>query len=88
MKKKNSVIPMPVRVISGLIGVTMLFFGFFGFMLSISRGVYQQTGMFYTQKPLNEVNGLAVDSIGNVYIGESESSCIQVYDPNGVFQLL
>lgn len=86
MQSKNSVIPMPIRVISGIIGVNMLFFGFFGFIRSACRGMYQQTGMFYTQKPLNEVNGLAVDSMGNVYIGESESSCIQVYDPNGVFQ--
>ena len=85
-KTNNSSIPMSIRILSGVLGVAMLFFGFFGFLLSASRGMHQQTEMFYTQKPLSEINGLAVDSAGNIYIGESESSCIQVYDPNGVFQ--
>lgn len=84
--QKNRTMPMPIRAISSIIGITMLFFGLFGFLLSAGRGMYHQTGIFYTQKPLNEINGLAVDSIGNVYIGESESSCIQVYNSNGVFQ--
>lgn len=85
-KKHNSAIPMPVRVLAGVLGIVMLFFGFFGFLCSIGRGMHYQTGIFYEQKPLNDINGIAVDSTGMIYIGESESSCIQVYDPNGKFQ--
>lgn len=41
---------------------------------------------YFQQHPLNEKHGIAVDSDGNIYIGEGQTGSIQVYDNIGNFQ--
>lgn len=74
-----------LKVIFTVIEICMTLFGFFGFMLSVS-GSSVSVGKYYEQYPLNQKNGIAVDSSGNLYIGEGERDCIQVYDSKGSFQ--
>lgn len=85
-KNKNSMIPTPLKVILSILGIVLFFIGFFGFFMSAARGMHQQMGIFNTQKPLNDINGIAVASNGDIYIGEMQSACIQVYNQSGVFQ--
>lgn len=36
-------------------------------------------------QPINDINGIAVDSDGNIYVGDMERSIIQVFGANGAF---
>jgi hypothetical protein len=76
-----------MRIAISFLAVMIFFFGFFGFFLgsSYSTGDYN-SGKYFKQHPLNEKNGIAADSFGNIYIGETETGSIQVYDPSGRFK--
>ncbi len=79
--KKHRILTTVLTVLE----ICMTLFGFFGFMLSVSRSSVN-VSKYYDQYPLNQKNGIAVDSSGNIYIGEGERDCIQVYDSKGSFQ--
>lgn len=84
MKQKRRTI---IKTILTLIAICLLLFGGIGFLLS-ALGSMGTVGneKYYKQHPLNEKNGIAVDSHGNIYIGEGQTGSIQVYDSLGNFQ--
>lgn len=55
------------------------------FGLSFTESSSNQQGVFYTAKAINHINGVAVDTDGNIYIGNQEGGYIQVFDNNGTF---
>lgn len=57
---------------------------FMGFLLGIS-GSSGKSDMFWVVKPIHQINGIAVDSKGNIYVGNGESSAIQVFQADGTF---
>lgn len=48
-------------------------------------GVNHATWLVDVEMPLSQVNGIAVDSTGNVYVGSRKYSRIQVYSREGAF---
>ena len=77
-----------LKIILNILFICLFLFGYIGFaIIAINNmGGKAYNGKYYNQYPLNDKNGIAVDSMGNIYIGEGERSCIQVYDINGNFQ--
>ena len=70
-----------------LLAVGLFFLGFMGFMISAMYSMGQKDiEKYYKQHPLNDKRGIAVDSSGNIYIGEGQTGSIQVYDSQGNFQ--
>jgi hypothetical protein len=58
-----------------------------GFMISAAYSMGKSgIGKYYEQYPLNDINGVAADSSGNIYIGEGQTGSIQVYDNQGNFK--
>lgn len=74
-----------IAFLTGL-GIFLMIFGFCGFLLGIGAAGGRVNSGNVLKRPLNEKNGLAVDSSGFIYIGEGESGSIQVYDGSGHFQ--
>lgn len=66
-----------------IVSIVFIIFGSFGFMLSL--GGDNNDDYFLKVKSINNVNGIAVDSIGNIYIGDLERSYIQVFNKEGNF---
>ena len=74
-----------VKIATTTIGVILLLFGFFGFFIAAGTRMSDKTGKLFNQKPLYTINGIAVDSIGNIYYGNKEHTSIDVYDNKGSF---
>ncbi len=77
-----------IRVILSIAAVFAIMIGFLGFFSSAYSSISNADRIverFDTQFPLHEINGVAVDSKGNLYYGTSQHSAIQVYDNHGVF---
>jgi hypothetical protein len=68
-----------------ILAVPIALVGFYGFCMGVALG-NDEVSKFYVQHPLNEKCGIAADSDGNIYVGESETGSIQVYNKQGVFQ--
>jgi hypothetical protein len=66
-------------------GAVILFIGIYGFFSIAISSATSNVGRFYNELPLLPLNGIAVDSKGNVFFGISEHNSIQVYDNMGVF---
>nr|HPK07597.1 hypothetical protein [Aminivibrio sp.] len=75
------------KTIPTIIGICMVLFGMAGFIFA-AMGSAGTAGAdtYYDQHALNEKNGIAVDSSGNIYVGEGETGSIQVYDGSGGFE--
>ncbi|MCT4594562.1 MAG: hypothetical protein N4A57_09900 [Anaeromicrobium sp.] len=73
-----------IKRVLTFVAVCMLVFGGVGFCSKM--GSVSSCHKYYKQYPLNDKNGIAVDSEGNIYIGEGETESIQVYDSLGNFQ--
>jgi len=85
-KKVISVDTNPIlRAIASVVGVLMLFFGFIGFFIASGAAASVISGRYYDQMPLYRIDGIAVDSNGNVHCGNFDYRSIQVYDSSGVF---
>ncbi len=83
LKKSNKV----VRIIITMIAVCLVLFGFIGFLASATGTMNDMNpNIYHDQHSLNDKNGIAVDSFGNIYIGEGETGSIQMYDHTGLFQ--
>ena len=74
-----------LKIIAFIIGFVIIIFGFSGFFSSFATATTNEDGMMASSLPLNEVNGIAVDSKGQIYIGDGQSSCIQVFNNTGQF---
>ena len=74
-----------LKIIAFIIGFVMIFFGMGGFLSSFATAATDKSGMMVSSVPINQVNGIAVDSIGQIYIGDGQSSCIQVFSNTGQF---
>ncbi|MCL2699858.1 MAG: hypothetical protein FWE68_06055, partial [Defluviitaleaceae bacterium] len=68
-----------------IIGVALVLFGFSGNGSVDVVSLNVETGRFYDPIPLRSVDGIAVDSAGNIYYGSFDYSSIQVYDSEGLF---
>jgi len=75
-----------IKNVLTLIGFCMILVGGFGFMTGLFRGSMVVIENNHHQYSLNQKNGIAVDSDGNIYIGDGGTGCIQVYDSTGIFQ--
>lgn len=74
-----------LKIIGAILGVLCVLFGFCGFFMSFAMSTSKKHGTFYSAKPINDVNGMAVDTDGYIYIGDKEGSYIQVFDESGNF---
>jgi len=74
-----------LRAIASVVGVLMLFFGFIGFFIASGAAASVISGRYYDQKPLHRIDGISVDSNGNIHCGNFDYRSIQVYDNSGVF---
>lgn len=76
-----------IRVVINIAAIFALMIGFLGFFSAFNSmdNADRIIERFDTQFPLHEINGIAVDSKGNLYYGTSQHSAIQVYDNQGVF---
>lgn len=75
------------KIILNLIGPCLFLFGVIGFSMNIGSSVGKaKIEKYFQQHPLNEKHGIAVDSDGNIYIGEGQTGSVQVYDNMGNFQ--
>jgi hypothetical protein len=84
MKSKIRII---LKTVLTLIAICIILFGGIGFSESgPSRMGNVKIKKYYEQRPLNQKAGIAVDSYGNIYIGDRDKGIIQVYDSMGDFQ--
>ncbi|MCL2224789.1 MAG: hypothetical protein FWB96_07470 [Defluviitaleaceae bacterium] len=68
------------------IGLLLLIIGFFGFFLTLNVPVTGRVGRFYDQMHMPRINGMAVDSAGNIFVGAGgHLGAIQVFDNTGIF---
>lgn len=75
------------KIVLSFVAFCLFWFGMMGFMMSAGSNMGKvEIKKLYKQHHLNEKNGIAVDSDGNIYIGEGETGSIQVYDSLGNFQ--
>lgn len=74
-----------LKVIAFIIGFILILFGLTGFLSSTATAPTDENGMMVSSLPLNEVNGIAVDSKRQIYVGDGQSSCIQVFSNTGQF---
>ncbi|PKM94174.1 MAG: hypothetical protein CVU84_11980 [Firmicutes bacterium HGW-Firmicutes-1] len=75
-------------ITTNIIAIALIIFGGIGYLSNLIQAInYDNIGhnKYYEQKPLNDQQGFAVDSSGNIYMGTMEFSGIQVYDGNGKF---
>lgn len=75
---------LKTKVLFLVIGVILVIFGSSGFLISISYKT-DPIGRYNDQKPLYSVNGIVVDSKGNLYYGTDQYNSIQVYNNKGAF---
>lgn len=76
-----------LKIFFTIIGIFLLLFGFIGFMTCAATSTSSvNVSKYYKPYPLNDKNGLVVDSNGNIYIGDTQTGSIQVYDMSGNFQ--
>ncbi len=75
----------PIKIIAFCIGTLFLLFGFIGFMYVAANAMATQYQALSTPLPINQVNGMAVDSKGQIHIGDSQTSSIQTFDSSGRF---
>ena len=73
-----------MKIITSMVCVILIIIGFFGFFIQMGN-TPNRVERSYDPKPLHEINGFAVDSIGNIYFGLTQHSSIQVYDNRGNF---
>jgi len=78
-------ITLTIRVCLTMLGIAMVVFGFSGFVMVLGIAAREPQGIFYDEKPLYSVEGIAVDSAGNLYFGNREHQTIHVYDNEGRF---
>ncbi|PAB55461.1 hypothetical protein [Anaeromicrobium sediminis] len=84
MKSKNNNI---IKMVLTVVAMFLFLFGWIGgFISGLSSMDSVNSQKYYKQYPLNEKNGIAVDSDSNIYIGEGQTGSIQVYDSTGNFQ--
>ncbi len=74
------------KVIGLILGIVLFLFGFLGFFSAFATSVKTVQETFEKARPINEKNGLAVDSEGNFYVGDAQGSYIQVFDKTGKFK--
>lgn len=72
-----------IKIVS--IGGTLGIFGLCTYLVVLF--VSQNLNYEYINKPvsISQFNGLSVDSMGNIYIGEGENDLVQVFNENGKF---
>lgn len=76
---------MKSKAIITILGIIFFICGFFGIFLTMNFPVTGRIGRFYDQLPMGAVNRIVVDSSGNIYVGVTYRSSIQVYDNTGMF---
>lgn len=83
----NSKTNATLKTVLTFIAVCIFMFGWMeGFINSFNNINNDEIVKYYDQRPLNEKNGIVVDSEKNIYIGDMETGSIQVYDSLGNFQ--
>jgi hypothetical protein len=76
-----------LKIVLTIVAFCLILFGWMGFMISASYSMGKSgVDKYYEQYPLNDVNGIAVDSAGDIYIGEGQTGSIQVYNSQGNFK--
>lgn len=74
------------KIILTLLGFSFVLFGLIGFVSNSFQGMSSKLEKFYIQHPLNDKNGLVIDSNNNIYVGETQTGSIQVYNSEGNFE--
>jgi hypothetical protein len=73
-----------LKILAFIIGLIMIVFGFLGFA-SFFATTTNEDGVMVSASPIHDVNGIAVDSKGQIYIGDVESGSIQAFSKTGQF---
>ncbi|MHC1723008.1 MAG: hypothetical protein AB9836_07400 [Aminipila sp.] len=83
----NSKTNATLKIVLTFIAVCIFLFGWMGgFINSFNNMNNYEIVKYYDQRPLNDKNGIVVDSEKNIYIGDMETGSIQVYDSLGNFR--
>lgn len=73
------------KYLSTVLYSLMILFGIGGIILSFSYGTWSKISITTKIYPINRVNGIALNSNGDIYIGSLENSIIQVFDIHGEY---
>ena len=74
-----------LKVVAFILGCIFIFFGSYGFLSCFSSATTDNKGVLVSSLPINDANGIVVDSKGNIYIGDAQSSSVQVFSNTGQF---
>lgn len=74
-----------ISLIISIIALMLIILGFVGFFRTVAYSASGKQGIFKEELPLGGLNGVVVDSTGNIYCSITSYSRIQVYSPKGQF---
>jgi len=75
---------MNLKMVVSIASVLLILTSAFGIIYNMAASPGNRIGRFYNELPIL-YNGIAVDSMGNIYIGIRLHNAIQVYDNTGMF---